>query len=231
MLRDCDLNIITDGKKYTINDMVKTDCNGCHQCSKCCHGMGNSIVIDPLDFHILSKYLNLSFEAMLGKQIELNIVDGIILPNIKMMNTPNEECVFLNDKGRCSIHPYRPGICRIFPLGRLYEFNSFSYILQINECPHKNKSKIKISNWIDTPNLKQNQQFISDWHYFLKEMQAFLIKADNELIIKKATMQILQFFYIEAFEEYEDFYKQFYIRLMDIKKYFSNILHNVVYNT
>ena len=54
MLRDIDLNKVSDGKLYGINDMAKTDCNGCKGCSSCCRGMGNSIVLDPLDAHRLS---------------------------------------------------------------------------------------------------------------------------------------------------------------------------------
>lgn len=223
MLRDCDLNEISDGKKYMINDMVKADCNGCKSCSECCHGMENTIILDPLDFCRISHHLNLSFEAMLDNQIELSIVDGIILPNVKMHSNSDKQCVFLDESKRCGIHPYRPGICRIFPLGRLYENNGFSYILQINECPNENKSKIKVSKWIDTPNLKQNQRFISDWHYFLKEIHSRLLAHNDETLIKKVTMQLLQFFYIEPYKPDEDFYPQFYKRFEHIKNMYCNM--------
>ena len=43
MLRDCDLDKITDGKRYQLSDMVKADCDDCKGCSACCHDMGNSI--------------------------------------------------------------------------------------------------------------------------------------------------------------------------------------------
>ena len=84
MLRDCDLEAITDGKRYQLTDMVKADCDDCKGCSACCHGMGNSIVLDPLDLHRITTYLGLKFEALLGEKIELNIVDGVILPNLRM---------------------------------------------------------------------------------------------------------------------------------------------------
>lgn len=220
MLRDCNLNEISDGRRYLLGDMVKADCNNCKNCSACCHDMGTSIVLDPLDFYRISNYLKQPFEAMLNNQIELNIVDGLILPNLKMAETPDKPCVFLNDSHRCTIHPYRPGICRIFPLGRLYENNSFSYILQTKECPNEQKSKIKVSKWIDTPNIKQNQQFITDWHYFLKELHEWLLTQGDESIIKKVTMQLLQFFYIEPYQPEEDFYKQFYTRFSHFRKLF-----------
>ena len=51
MLRDIDLNEISDGRLYTANDMVKADCMGCQGCASCCQGMGDSIVLDPYDMY------------------------------------------------------------------------------------------------------------------------------------------------------------------------------------
>ena len=169
MEREIDMKEGSDGRLYGLRDMVKADCDDCKGCSACCHGMGSSIVLDPLDVHRLMSHFHTRFEVLLEDKIELNIVDGVILPNLKMnMQAEGEPCVFLDAEGRCSIHEDRPGICRIFPLGRVYEDNSFSYILQIHECQKENRSKVKVSKWIDTPDLKKNQQFITDWHYFLK---------------------------------------------------------------
>lgn len=219
MLRECNLDEISDGKKYSINDMVKADCDDCKGCSACCHGMGSSIVLDPLDVHRLMSHFQTRFEVLLEDKIELNIVDGVILPNLKMnTQAEGEPCVFLDAEGRCSIHEDRPGICRIFPLGRVYEDNSFSYILQIHECQKENRSKVKVSKWIDTPDLKKNQQFITDWHYFLKAAQARLAAGGEEELIKRIAMQILQYFYIEPYHADSDFYEQFDKRLIQMKK-------------
>jgi len=219
MLRECNLDEISDGKKYSINDMVKADCDDCKGCSACCHGMGSSIVLDPLDVHRLMSHFQTRFEVLLEDKIELNIVDGVILPNLKMnTQAEGEPCVFLDAEGRCSIHEDRPGICRIFPLGRVYENNSFSYILQIHECQKENRSKVKVSKWIDTPDLKKNQQFITDWHYFLKAAQARLAAGGDEEQIKRTAMQILQYFYIEPYHTDCDFYEQFDKRLIQMKK-------------
>ena len=130
MERQVNMEDISDGRLYGINDMVKADCHGCRDCSVCCQGMGSSILLDPLDIFRLSCGLNKSFEEMIDEKIELNVVDGLILPNLKMADD-TERCVFLTEEGRCGIHAARPGICRIFPLGRLYENRSFRYFLQI----------------------------------------------------------------------------------------------------
>ncbi len=219
MIRDWDLNEVSDGKIYTLSDMVKADCDDCKGCSVCCHDMGKSIVLDPLDIYRLS----MSFEELLGSTVELNIVDGVILPNLKM-SEENNSCIFLDENGRCSIHENRPGICRIFPLGRVYDDGSFNYILQVNECPKENKSKVKVSKWIDTPNLKTNQKFISDWHYFIKKTGQKILNMDDEKVAKKVNLEILQAFYVEPYKRDEDFYTQFYKRLHDTHKILGKVL-------
>ena len=115
MKRYVSLEEISDGRLYTAKDMVRADCHGCEGCSACCHGMGESIILDPYDVYRLEKMEGFSFAESIGRTIELNVVDGVILPNL-MMSGEKESCGFLDQEGRCSIHPYRPGICRLFPL-------------------------------------------------------------------------------------------------------------------
>lgn len=72
MKRNIDLKEISDGRLYGPNDMVKADCKGCAGCSACCHGMGNSIVLTPLDIYRLEKECSCSFGELLTKGVELN---------------------------------------------------------------------------------------------------------------------------------------------------------------
>lgn len=224
MKREVDMKEISDGRLYGANDMVKADCGDCHGCSACCHGMGESIVLDPYDVYRLTKGLNLSFEALLEDKIELNVFDGMILPNLKMSGE-KEACAFLNQEERCSIHPIRPGICRLFPLGRYYENGSFSYFLQIHECKNENRTKVKVKKWIDTPDLKQNEQFVLAWHDFVVEMQRILSQAGNDALFKKINLFLLQHFFIERYHE-EEFYKQFEKRLEKAKLVVSRLLNH-----
>ncbi|GKH32254.1 YkgJ family cysteine cluster protein [Muricomes sp. OA1] len=139
------LEEISDGRLYGPNDMVRADCGGCEGCpASCCRGMGNTIVLDPLDVFRMTTALGAKFEELLIDKIELNVADGLILPNLKM-DGEGESCVFLNSQGRCSIHDARPGICRIFPLGRYYEDRDFRYFLQTHECLKENRAKIKVA--------------------------------------------------------------------------------------
>jgi hypothetical protein len=217
MLRDVDMNEISDGKLYSSNDLVKADCQDCKGCSDCCKGMGNSIVLDPLDLHRLSVGLSKAPEKLLEREVGLDIFDGNILPHLKMEGA-SESCLFLDGNGRCSIHPFRPGICRLFPLGRYYENGSYQYFLQVNECAKTNRSKIKVKKWLDTPQLKQYEAYINDWHYFLKDVQEILYNSEDSEKIRTLNLSILQNFYLTPYDSGKDFYEQFNARLEAAKE-------------
>ena len=207
----------TDEKKYNLSDMVKVGCQDCKGCWSCCEHMGESIVLDPLDVFRITSGLGKSFEEMLGNQMKLHVSEGMILPHLSMVG-PKEACVFLGENHRCSIHNIRPGFCRIFPLGRLYEDGAFQYIHLIHACPSENKSKVKVSKWIDTTDIKENQKFIGDWHYFKKAIGDILLKEESEEVKKQLNMFLLHTFYIGLECREDEFYQEFYYRLNKVKE-------------
>jgi len=215
MRRNVSLSDISDGKLYTENDMVKADCRGCEGCSDCCRGMGESIILDPYDAFRMSVGLGRPFADFLEKEVELNVVDGVILPNLKMCGL-KESCAFLNEQGRCSIHAYRPGICRIFPLGRYYENGGFKYFLQTGEC-RAARSKVKAGKWIDTPDQKQNREFITTWHYLLNDVEEALDEAQSDAYARSVNMMLLKSYYLTDYDKTSDFYRQFAQRTEEFK--------------
>jgi hypothetical protein len=139
------------------------------------------------------------------------------------MTGVSESCAFLNGEGRCSIHVDRPGICRIFPLGRYYENHGFQYFLQVNECGNNTNTKVKVSKWIDIPDIKKNEQFLISWHYFLNDAESMVKNAQDEKLIKNINMYILNCFYVKKFDTEVDFYLQFDKRLREARETFLNV--------
>lgn len=243
MERNVSMEEISDGRLYSRDDMVKAGCDDCRGCSACCHGMGNSIVLDPYDIYRLTALRGDTLEHLLDeKKIEWNVVDGQILPNLALKGA-DEACGFLDDNGRCTIHTYRPGICRMFPLGRFYENGGFSYFLQIHECKKENRTKVKVKKWIDTPDLKRYEAYISTWHYFLKEIrenemeiaqstlndlcegtkEEQLMQRENRVAAaaereKRRNLLIMKLFYLLPYEAKKDFYEQFEKRMQMAKR-------------
>lgn len=217
MKRNVSLEEISDGRLYDKTDMVRAGCGDCRGCSACCHGMGESIILDPYDLWRLTTHLQVTASELLQDKLELHVVDGIILPNLRM-NPKTEACGFLNEAGRCSIHAYRPGICRLFPLGRYYEEpkegqrkGSFRYFLQVHECPLPNKTKVKVSRWVDTPQLDHYEAYIREWHTFLEAVEMELPQMEEEQV-KNVNLFVLKLFFLKSYEA-GDFYPQFQERM------------------
>ena len=225
MLRYDDLNQISDGRLYGENDMVCAGTNGCAGCSKCCESdMGTSIVLTPYDMYELTVATGRSLDELLTVFIiELSMMDGIILPNLKM----SEGCAFLKN-GRCEIHAHRPGICRLFPLGRIYvgrtaeadkkTATEFKYFLQTKECPVKNKTEVRVSEWLGIYDLEKNTAFINKWHRFIdfekRKVNTIREMADNEIkrleTISEKDLEVYagilgeaDIFEIKGYEEYK----------------------------
>lgn len=220
MKRVGSLSDISDGNLYELDDLVTVSCNGCRGKASCCHGMGNSIVLDPYDIYQLTTNLDTTFQDLLIDKVELNIVDGIILPNLKM-SEESESCAFLNEQGRCSIHTTRPGVCRLFPLGRYYENGDYKYILQLNECKNSSITKMKVRNWIDSKELDRNKQYLLEWHYFLNAVEQLIKNSMEEQLIKSINMQLLNTFFLRQYDKGVDFYSQFYKCLQELKSMFG----------
>lgn len=218
-----------DTKLYGINDMVKVNCNGCKGCSDCCRGMGESIILDPYDIWQLENHLNCTFAELMQEKIELHVTDGLILPNLKMQGD-KEHCVFLNAEGRCGIHALRPGLCRLFPLGRNYDDHEVQYFILEDACKNLNFAKIKVKKWLEIPDIKKYSDFLVTWHDLRKDLQKKIlshemadVKAesnadriisdlDSKDIMKEINMKLLHIFYEKKYTP-EDFYGQFEERM------------------
>ena len=222
MKRNVDINEISDGRLYSSGDMVKADCHDCEGCSECCRGMGSSIILDPMDIWRIQKGIGKGFQALLEEgKIELNMADGMILPDLKM-DTEREACPFLDSRGRCSIHARRPGLCGLFPLGRYYEENGFKYFIQIHECRKQDRGKIKIKKWLGIPNLKAYENYIMEWHAFLNQCENALetLSEENVRILE---MYVLRRFYETAYMAADEngFYEEFSSRLGEVREKFG----------
>lgn len=210
-------------KLYGNNDMVKVGCHDCRGCSDCCTDMGDSIWLDPYDVYQLTTNLGKNVEALLAREIELHVEDGLILPNIRMAGEDMPKCSFLNEEGRCGVHSFRPGFCRLFPLGRNYEDGKLTYFLLENACPVPNKSKMKINKWLNIPRLKEYEGFLVEWHSLTKGLREFYAdNAENEAVVKAVNMQFLQIFYLTPYIE-EDFYPQFAVRMEKLREFLHSL--------
>ncbi len=204
-----DLEEISDGKIYGWNDMVRVGCGDCAGCSSCCEDMEDTVRLDPFDAFALMKGLQKSFEELMQQHVELGVDEGMILPHLKTAGG----CTFLNEEKRCSVHAFRPGICRLFPLGRIYEGGKVSYILQVGECEKTNRSKVKVGKWLAIADRERYEKFTLTWYRLRKEAQAVISVQQDEELVRTLNMFLLHQFYLKPYDLEADFYEQFSARL------------------
>ena len=202
-------------KYYTLQDMARIGCNDCMGCHACCQGMGDSVVLTPYDVHILSMYLEMSIDELFGEWLQLTVVDGLLQPSMAM-NGVEERCHALDEKGRCSIHAFRPSICRLFPLGRQYTREGIQYFVLEDGCPSTAKTKVKIARWVERPEFKEHELFLVQWHAFKKLCMECLAASEDAAYHKQLLIYVLQLFFRKPYTE-GAFYKEFTERLAEAK--------------
>lgn len=229
MKRNVDVREISDGKLYTSSDLARTDTGGCINCGSCCHGMRDTIILDPYDIASFEKGIGKTAHELLSEgRIELGEADGLILPHLTMSG-PEDACTFLDTSGRCSVHTCRPGFCRLYPMGRYYRDRDFRYILLTGECIRKNLTKIRVKKWLGIPDLPRYEQYIRKWHYFLVDTEDMLDEKDRQReelrragleedtadadLRRQACMYILALFFTKPYGAETDFYEEFASRM------------------
>lgn len=78
----------------------------CNNCKRCCHD--KLIQVNPYEVTRLAQQLGVSTGDFARDCLE---------DNVYLKRRANGACIFL-DTGGCNVHPNRPMVCRIYPLGR-----------------------------------------------------------------------------------------------------------------
>ena len=125
------------------------------------------------------------------------------------MNGDNEKCSFLDLNGRCSIHSHRPNICRLFPLGRVYENNDFKYFLQVGNCKNTTLQEVKVRDWLGIEDYEKNKEFILMWHNIIKAMNFRMKFVYDEEEVRQLNDILIDSFYKVEYEMDKDFYSIF----------------------
>jgi Fe-S-cluster containining protein len=82
----------------------------CRRCTRCCRN--NDIRVNPYEVARLAAHLGLTTAAFRASRTREGA--GILL-----QHTNTGACTFLSEEtGGCRVHPDRPLVCRVFPLGR-----------------------------------------------------------------------------------------------------------------
>ena len=193
---------------YSNNEMARLGCSECSGCSSCCREMGQSIILDPYDIYQLQTATGQTFAQLMQDMIELHVEDGLILPSVRMQDG-TDACGFLNRDGRCSIHAHRPGLCRLFPLGRNYDDGGLRYFLLEDACRIQNRTKVKIKKWLGIDSLSKYEEFLIIWHDLRKKVRSQIMERQSDDYTQEINVKLLETFYRKPYDIERDFYTQF----------------------
>ena len=113
-------------KSFSTTDLKRQSTFGfsCSRCLACCRF--KKIQLNPYEIARLAANQGLSTTDFIARY---TTTGGTVL-RFKEEGT----CVFLNDRG-CAVHPDRPLVCRLYPLGRYVDFLGVETFAQIEPEP------------------------------------------------------------------------------------------------
>lgn len=88
----------------------------CTLCGNCCRNL--EIVLTSFDILEAACFLKISTLEFCEKYVAFHIGQNSHLPIAMLKHIQHGECAFLKER-KCSIHPARPSVCRLYPLGRV----------------------------------------------------------------------------------------------------------------
>ena len=137
----------------------------CKQCGQCCMNR-NDIILMPYDVYKIAKALNITTKEFLQKYTKNTFGYTSHMPICVLKSEDNGFCPFLkfdylsgNNKFKCSINDYKPGVCYNHPIGIITDGNEDVDISNIDDV--KNIHFIKVKQCANSHSDKMHK--VSDW--------------------------------------------------------------------
>ena len=154
---------------YTRNILksVNTFKFSCKMCGQCCRNRSDPIIVTGVDICRIAKELNMTAEQVVLEKIIIDIGDQSNLPVAVLKERLDGSCSLLRN-GKCMVQQNKPAVCALYPLGRMYNYQTkeYSYFKQVVNCPGTQKGKTwTISEWLDEFHIdKKNEEETLAWN-------------------------------------------------------------------
>lgn len=199
----------------------------CTQCGKCCINR-NDILLNPKDLFRISQYLGLKPQETVEKYCEPYIGGTSRIPIVRLKPQGSVmRCPLLKDR-KCSVHPVKPTVCAMFPIGRCIRWEKgreaeegikIEYILMDPGCGDRSETHT-VREWLGSFGIPAGDPWFLMWQKAVTGISAEIRKAEAQC--PKNIMEILwHILYVALYLKYDirkDFDGQFQANLASLKK-------------
>jgi Fe-S-cluster containining protein len=138
----------------------------CGACSRCCRD--KRIRVNPYEVARLARSQGISTSRFLS-----DYTDGV-----ELQRRDDGTCVFLGEAG-CTVHPDRPLVCRLYPLGRHVDpagRETFSHVAPHPETAGRYSEEGTVQDWLDSqgagPFLEATDAYLTVFYRLFAAMAA-----------------------------------------------------------
>lgn len=183
----------------------------CRSCGKCCRNR-HDILLNPRDLFRISMHLELLPRDVVAKYCETYIGPDSRIPIVRLLPVGgNNRCPFLVDK-RCQVHPVKPAVCALFPLGRVLkspesdmvpgvEPMTMQYIINPVDCGAKRKQQT-VREWLDKWGYEHPDDYFVKWNTVMMDFSSLIRMMESQEAAEKALKILWDFVYYHAYINY-----------------------------
>jgi len=176
-----------DKWKIGLDDVFKFKCHGC---GKCCKNR-EDIILTSRDLFNVAKCLDISTKDVIKTYCDLYIGGNSRMPIVRLIpRGQNKACPLLKDN-RCSVHRAKPGVCALFPLGRIIAMPQdkevdesteleVGYIINPIECGgHRNNT---VRSWLEAFGIDTDDQVYKLWTKTTFRLTTFIKRLEESKV-------------------------------------------------
>lgn len=208
----------------------------CTQCGKCCINR-DDILMTPRDLFRAASALNKSIPAMVDVFCDMYIGNDSRFPIVRLKPAGKDRHCPLLKNNRCSIHQAKPGVCAMYPIGRMasypvdqseaidFEKLEIQYILQRPNCGRRSQSHT-VREWLSSFDIDTEDQFFRLWQKVVYEAGSMLRTLEplvSDATISQTRNLVLVMLYLN-YDLNKDFMEQF----KDHSDSILNLLHQLL---
>ena len=108
----------------------------CSGCGGCCRGPGGYVWLTVEEMEKIAARLKIPFKQFTRRYIRQ------VREKYALIDGPGDDCIFLNQQGRCDVYEERPEQCRTFPWWPENLVNRAAWEENYNECPGMNQGEL-----------------------------------------------------------------------------------------